>query len=194
MVQPLNFLDYFVLFIGVILLFLYIRSYYGEVEFVKSKIDEQFYLVRKLPDRQEAAELLSTLADDLDALVKHMYAKYPDNQDVKRLYHNFNKNNISEGSPDSNYTSYSVNKGEKIVLCIRQKDEEHTFVEKNVLLYVSIHELGHLMTEEVGHTTTFWENFKFLLREAVEMGIYKKVDYSKQPADFCGIKVSSSVI
>lgn len=190
----LTFLDYFVIFIGLLLLFLYIRSYYGEVEFMKSKNDNQYYLVRKLPDKENAVNLLSSLADDLDTLVKHMYSKYPENEDVKRLYKNFNKNNISEGSPDSSYTSYSVNKGEKIVLCLRQKDEKNSFVEKNVLLYVSIHELGHLMTEEIGHTPTFWDNFKFLLKEAVKIGIYKKVDYSKEPADFCGIKVTSSVI
>ena len=190
----LTFLDYFILFVGILLLFIYVRNYYGEVEYVKSKKDDQFYLVRNLPNKDRAAETLSTLADELDKLVKHMYAKFPDNEDVKRLYKNFNKNNISEGSPESDYTSYSVNKGEKIVLCIRQKDENQSFVDHNVLLYVSIHELGHLMTDEIGHTPKFWENFRFLLREAVDIGIYKKVDYSKQPADFCGIKVSSSVI
>ena len=190
----LTFLDYFVIFIGLLLLFLYIRNYYGEVEYMKSKNDNNYYLVRKLPDKDKAIELISTLAEDLDRLVKHMYSKYPNNPDVKRLYRNFNKNNISEGSPDSSYTSYSVNKGEKIVLCLRQKDENQSFVEKNVLLYVSIHELGHLMTEEIGHTPTFWDNFKFLLKEAVSLGIYKKIDYSKEPADFCGIKVTSSVI
>ena len=190
----LTFLDCFIMFIGIIMLFFYIKSYYGEVEFVKSKKDSQYYLVRKLPDKQQAADLISSLADDLDKLVKHMVAKYPDNPDVKRLYKNFNKNNISEGSPDSGYTSYSVNKGEKIVLCVRQKDEKQSFVERNVLMYVSVHELAHLMTEDIGHTPTFWSNFKFLLTEAVEIKLYKKVDYSKQPAPFCGIKVSSSVI
>jgi len=175
----ITFLDYFVLFIGIIILFLYIKSYYGEVEYVKSKKDNQYYLVRKLPDKENAANLLSQLGDELDKLVKHMMAKYPDNKDVKRLYANFNKNNISEGSPDSSYTSYSVNKGEKIVLCVRQKDEKNSFVDKNVLMYVSVHELAHLMTEEIGHTTTFWTNFKFLLTEAVSIGIYKKVDYAK---------------
>lgn len=190
----LTFLDYFVIFIGLLLLFLYIRNHYGEVEYMKSKNDDNYYLVRKLPDKDQAIELISTLADDLDKLVKHMYSKYPNNDDVKRLYKNFNKNNISEGSPDSHYTSYSVNKGEKIVLCLRQKDENNSFVEKNVLLYVSIHELGHLMTEEIGHTTTFWDNFKFLLEEAISIGLYRKVDYSKEPADFCGIQVTSSII
>jgi predicted metal-dependent hydrolase len=190
----ITFLDYFVLFIGITILGFYIKNYYGEVEYVKSKVDNKFYLVRKLPDKQQAANLISSLADDLDTLVKHMYAKHPLNEDVRRLYLNFNKENISEGAPDSNYTSYSVNKGEKIVLCVRQKDERKSFVEKNVLLYVSIHELAHLITAEVGHTPTFWSNFKFLLTEAVDIGIYTKVDYSKEPADFCGIKVSSSVI
>ena len=80
------------------------------------------------------------------------------------------------------------------MLCLRQKDEEKSFVEKNVLLYVAIHELAHLMTDEIGHTPKFWTNFRFLLTEAVDIGIYVKVDYSKKPADFCGIKVSSSVI
>lgn len=189
----ITFMDYFVLFIALVLIFIYIRNYYGEVEYVKSKTDNQFYLVRKLPDKDKAADVLSKLADELDKLVKHMYAKYPDNADVKLLYGNFNKANISEGAPDSGYTSYSVNKGEKIVLCIRQK-EDNAFVEMNVLLYVSIHELGHLMTDEIGHTPKFWGNFKWLLQEAVDIGIYKKVDYSKKPANFCGIKVSSSVI
>lgn len=190
----LTFLDYFIFFIGIILLFFYIKSFYGEVEYVKSKEDAKYYLVRKLPDKQQAANLLGDLGNDLETLVNHMIAKYPDSEDAKRLFRNFDKNNISEGSPESNYTSYSVNKGEKIVLCLRQKDTNNSFVDKNVLLYVSIHELGHLMTEEIGHTAKFWSNFKLLLTEAVELGIYKKVDYSKAPADFCGIKVTSSII
>jgi hypothetical protein len=86
-----------------------------------------------------------------------------------------------------------VNKGEKIVLCLRQKNTNE-LVAKNVILYVTIHELAHLMTSEVGHTKTFWNNFKFILQEAVDIGIYNKTDYSKEPAKYCGIKITSSVI
>ena len=189
----ITFLDYFIMFLALVLLFFYIKKQFGEVEYVKSKTDD-YFLVRKLPDNKQAADLLGELGNSLEQLVNHMIAMYPDDADVKRLHRNFDKNSISEGSPESNYTSYSVNKGEKIVLCLRQKDEAKSFVEKNVLLYVSIHELAHLMTEEVGHTPKFWTNFKFLLTEAVDIGIYKKVDYSQHPADFCGIKVSSSVL
>ena len=34
--------------------------------------------------------------------------------------------------------------------------------------FVALHELSHVMTVSVGHTQEFWENFKFLLKEAVD--------------------------
>lgn len=190
----ITFLDFFIIFVIIIILFLYIKSYYAEVTYVKSKIDNRNYLVRKLPDSQQAADFLASISVDLQKLVKYLVATYPDNDNIKRLYKNFNPDNISEGSPYSGYTSYSVNKGERIILCIRQNDEKGTFVDKNVALYVSIHELAHLATESIGHEPDFWANFKFILQEAVNIGIYTKVDFAKDPQPFCGIKVSSSVI
>jgi len=61
-------------------------------------------------------------------------------------------------------------------------------------MYVAIHELAHLMTKEVGHTTTFWQNFKFLLQEAITINIYKDYDFNKKPKDYCGIKITSSIL
>jgi len=40
-------------------------------------------------------------------------------EDMRRLYKNFNPEAFSETTPDAKYTSYSVNKGEKIVFCLR---------------------------------------------------------------------------
>ena len=54
-------------------------------------------------------------------------------------------------------------------------------IDENTLAFVAIHELGHVMTESVGHTKEFWQNFKFLLKDAVKLGIYKPVDYKKNP-------------
>jgi len=189
----MEFMDYFVIFVLVVILYFYVKKYYGEVEQVKSEKDNKKYLVRKLPDSKKAAEILATLCADSTKLIKHMMAKYPDNEAVKRLYDNFSPDDISEGSPDSGYTSYSINKT-SIVLCLRQKDEKNTFADMNVIRYVLYHELAHLMTESVGHTKEFWDNFKFLLGEAVEIGVYTKIDYATNPMQYCGIRVSSSVI
>lgn len=183
--------EIFVIFIMVVILLLYIKHHYGEVEYVKAN-DNKSYLVRNLDDKQEAANFLADITVDLQKLVQHMMAKYPDNEDAQRLYKNFNPASISEGSVDSGYTSYSINKGEKIILCIRQKDK--SFVPKNTIMYVAIHELGHLMTNEIGHTDTFWKNFKFLLNEAIDQKLYVHDNYKENPQDYCGIKITSTIL
>lgn len=188
----LPFAELFVIFIMIMILLIYLYNHYGEVEYVKSNIDNREYLVCNLPNKDQAADLLAEVTRDLNHLVNHFMAKYPNDADAIRLYKNFNPNSISEGNSNSGYTSYSINKGEKIVLCIRQKDQ--SFVDKNTILYVGIHELGHLMTEDVGHTQNFWDNFKRLLNEAVELRTYIKTDYASKPLDYCGIKITNSVI
>lgn len=176
----------------VFVVLMFVRNQYSEVEYVKSGVDNRVYLVRKFPDSQKAADFLAEINIRLSKLVKHMMAKHPDNKDVEQLYKNFNPDAVSEGSVDSGYTSYSVNKGEKLILCIRQRDG--SFVDKNIVMYVAIHELAHIMTSEIGHTPTFWSNFKILLNEAIAMGLYHKVDYNSKPQDYCGIKITNSVV
>lgn len=190
----MTFLDFFIIFIIIIILFLYIKNYYAEVTYVKSKLDGRNYLVRKLPDRQKAADYLASLNKDSLKLIIHLTAKYPNKSEIKRLFENFNPDNLSEGSAQSGYTSYSVNKGERIIMCIRQKDAEDSFVDKNTVMYVMCHELSHLATESVGHDQEFWDNFKFILTEAVDIGIYTKIDFEKSPAKYCGINITSSII
>jgi hypothetical protein len=190
----MRFIEYFFIFVIIILLFFYLKNHYAEVTYVKSSIDGMNYLVRRLPDKQQAADTLAKLGNDMEKLIKHLLAKYPDNKDVKRMYENFNKKNMSESSPDSGYTSYSVDKGKRLVLCLRQKNSLNTFVNYNDLIYTVTHELIHTGVTDIGHTPHFWNQFRFVLTEAVELGIYKKIDYAKNPADFCGIKITSSVI
>ena len=48
------------------------------------------------------------------------------------------------------------------------------------------------MTESVGHTKEFWQNFKFLLKNAVKIGIYKPVDYKNKPKNYCGMKITDN--
>lgn len=188
----MSFLEFFVIFIMTIILVMYIQNHYGEVEYIKSSVDNQQYLVRKMEDKEAAANYLASVNKDLIKLVQHMMAKYPNDERVQRLYNNFNPEAVSEGSVESGYTSYSVNKGEKLILCIRQKDK--SFVEKNVILYVAIHELAHIMTSEIGHTQSFWNNFKFILQEAIDIKVYRRVDFNMHPQEYCGIQITNSII
>ena len=164
----------------------------NEVIYVKSNIDNNEYLVRNLEDKNLAADMLAKLRGKLEKICEIMKNKYPDDESVSRMNDRFNSENITESGKNNQYTSYSVNKGEKVVFCIRQKDEDESIVDENTLTFVAIHELAHIMTKSVGHTPEFWSNFKRLLKEAVEQNLYVKENYSSNPKEYCGIKVSDS--
>lgn len=65
--------------------------------------------------------------------------------------------------------SYTINK-QKIFLCL--KDEKNEYYETNMLLYVLLHEISHVICDEVGHTEKFSKIFDELLKEAEKMNIY----------------------
>lgn len=67
--------------------------------------------------------------------------------------------------------SYTINK-KRIHLCL--KDENGHYYDKNMLKYVTIHELAHVMCDEVGHTEKFYSIFNELLDKAHKRGIYDK--------------------
>jgi predicted metal-dependent hydrolase len=190
----MNKIEIVVIFVIVVITLFYIQKKYMEVEYVISDIDNTRYLVQNKEDKDKAANMLAKLNKKIRKLLKHLEKKDPENEDIKRLVSNYNVDNISEGTEDINYTSYSVNKGEKIVFCLRERDGTDKFVNDNVLMYVATHELGHLMTKEIGHTDMFWKNFKYLLNEAVKINVYKKIDYSESPTEYCGINIKSSII
>lgn len=183
---------------GFLTVFYLKHNYYNEVDYVLSSVDNRYYIVKSMDNKQDAADLLAKLNLKLITLVNHVRdmksTKKVTDEDRQRLYANFNPDNISEGSYDTGYTSYSINKGEKIIMCLRSKNNPSELVKLNVLMYVAIHELSHLMTKEVGHPKIFWHNFKFLLKEAVKLKLYKKVQFSDNPVDYCGIKIKSSII
>ncbi len=168
------------------------ESYNNEVTLIKSTVDGNDYLVRNRDDKQEASDRLARIRQNLEKIIESMKTKYPNDESILRMEKNFRPDNISESGKSSQYTSYSVNKGDKIVFCIRQKDKDETFVDENVITFVAIHELAHVMSKSIGHTEEFWTNFKRLLNEAILIGVYKKENYTENPKDYCGIKVTDS--
>jgi hypothetical protein len=160
---------------------------------VTSQVDGRAYMVQPMNDQQDAADLLASINLRLVELVQHMMARYGLNDpDVERMFKRYDPSTVSEGPVENGTTSYSVNKGENIVLCIRQKSGE--FVPINTLMYVAIHEIAHIMTPTVGHTPSFWTNFRFLLTEAMSIGLYTRTDFDGRPEDYCGIQITSSVV
>jgi predicted metal-dependent hydrolase len=162
---------------------------------VKSNVDGKTYRVRDMADKQEAADLLAKLRLKLTTLCDHLEKKYPDKMQVRQIVTNFRSdpNRFLEATPDAAHTSYSVNKGEEIHLCLRQRSAgDESLVNENVMTFVALHELAHVCTESVGHGPDFWNNFGWLLREAEALGVYKYTDFQAQPVTYCGVSITDS--
>jgi predicted metal-dependent hydrolase len=186
--------DSIIIFFIIFFTTFYIKEHFTEVEYVKSNIDNKKYLVRTGHDNKKTANLLAKMNIKLTKLRDILERDYPDDKRSKRVKMNYDSNSLSEGTENKKYTSYSVNKGEKIVFCLRMRDKTNRLVDENTLTYVAIHELGHLATKEIGHDDVFWNNFKWLLQIAVDNDLYNYVNYSLNPQQYCGLMISSNVL
>jgi len=177
--------------LGLVAKIFYDKQYAG-IEYVQSSVDNKKYLVRKMPDNKRAADLLANIRLKLVKLCDYLELTESNNKDVYRLIKRFNSENITESAPTEKYTSYSVNKGQKIVFCLRSRDEKQKLIDENIMMFVALHELAHIMTKSVGHTDEFWDNFRYLLKKAIKIAVYKEVDFEKKPVDYCGTKITNS--
>ena len=161
---------------------------------VRSKLDGNTYNVQNLPDQQEACERMAKIRANLEKLVEH-YKSDPSamaDPRVKIMVDRFNPANMVENDVDADTTSYSENKGEVIVVCLRDKRHPYPFADENTVMFVLLHEMAHLMTTTIGHTPEFWTNFKRILQDAIQCGIYTQVNYSRQPTPYCGMTITDS--
>jgi len=163
--------------------------------YVTSSIDGKSYKVRDMPDKQQAADLMAKLRIKLMKLCEALERKYPDKPQVKQMVHNFRADpeRFIEATPDSEHTSSTVNKGESIHMCLRQRDgPDESLVDENVMMFVALHEFAHICTESIGHGPDFWNNFGWILKEAEGMGLYRYTDFSAHPVGYCGVHITDS--
>lgn len=173
-------------------LFLKYEAESADLTYVTSTVDGRQYLVQNVPDKQKGADMLAQVRANLTKIVDYLKENYIADERVQRLVSKFNPDVISESIPNSSYTSYSVDKGKKIVFCLRSKDEKRELTDMNTIMFVAIHELAHIMTKSVGHTEEFWSNMRYLLKKGIKIGVYKPHDYKNNPVRYCSMLISDS--
>ena len=186
----LDFTSFFITSILLTTLYIHLENKNKDLEYVKSSVDGRKYLVRNLPDKKDAANMIATVRGNLVKLAQELKKKNQGNIDIERMINNFNPNNIVESEKNNKYTSYSINKGEKTVYCMRSRDDTNKLVEINTMMFVALHELAHTMSKSIGHTKEFWDNFRILLRNAIKLNIYKRVNYNEKPVKYCGVEIT----
>jgi len=191
-----EFLSIITLIISIIV---FIKLGRKEVIYVSSDIDNRKYLVRDLPDKTEVANLLAMIRTRIIYLTEYLMLHKADKDYVDfkpyikrlndRIYHTL----ISESSPYSSYTSYSVNIGEQLVFCVRSKNDNGLH-DLNLVMYVALHEISHIACPEDGHTFLFRRIFEFFAQTAIDRHLYNKIPFELDPAEYCGITITDSVV
>ena len=193
------------IYIIIILIFVIVFNFYNNYLenadlLIIEGIDGMNYYVRNNNDKNEAAGILCELRQVIKKLINFIEENNSNDKEYKIYKENINliKNKIDfvkfkETPKTSNYTSYSVNKGEELFLCIRSKktNEIHDI---NDLLYVAIHEIAHIGCPEIGHTNLFFKINLYLLKKAVEFNLYKYDNYNNNPREYCGIDLNNTIL
>lgn len=182
--------------------------------FESIKVGSNSYKVHEdLINPKLAAETMDSLNTYAHRLIKKLNEKYnhdsrgidiikPEYRDIVingiiDLTKNFKTANMEENIPERSGgdTSYVIDKGDVFAMCLRDPKKNNLVDvanDMNELKFVLIHEMAHLFTTTFGHDKLFWNNFKFILQEAVELGIYTPVNYKVDKQPYCGIVISYS--
>jgi predicted metal-dependent hydrolase len=187
---------YLIILIFFILIFIFLNK--NNLVYIEGQNGLKF-LINEDTDKQNKIKLLSKIIENMYKLKNYMVYninKFPEYKEyINQLNENFTekRTTIYETDPTSDLTSFSVNKGEELSICLKSKKtgELHDI---NLLMYVVIHEMAHFACPDVGHGLLFKKIFKKFIEEAININLYKKVDYSEHPVEYCGMTLSSSII
>ena len=186
--------------ISIIIIFIYILYLINKNKLTLVEANNNVkFMVYNDKNKVESANLLATLVDRMYKLRNNLinnkknYQEYEQYIDLLEKNFNNERTYIYENIPDSDLTSYTINKGEELSICLKSKTTGN-FHDINLLMYVAIHEMAHMACPEIGHDDLFKKIFLFLTEEAIRMGLYKKIDYQMYNAEYCGMILSSSIV
>jgi predicted metal-dependent hydrolase len=186
--------------ISIIIIFIYILYFIkkNRLTLVEANNNVKF-MVYNDKNKVESANLLATLVDRMYKLRNNLinnkknYQEYEQYIDLLEKNFNNERTYIYENIPDSDLTSFTINKGEELGFCLKSKITGK-FHNINLLMYVAIHEMAHMACPETGHGDLFKRVFLFLTEKAIDMELYIKINYEINNVEYCGMILSSSIV
>lgn len=151
--------------------------------------DGRSYRVRNTAQKQETATALARVNEKVLKFIDRLVAEGDDEHRgmALRLKARYRPDRLSEGRIDRRYTSYTLNKGEQLVLCLRSRDHRDQIYDDNLIFYVTLHELAHIGSVGENHNDEFHRNFRYIIRKASDWNLFQQV---KQKFHYCGMDVN----
>jgi len=161
-------------------------------EFKKIQHNGKFFeVLDEMNNQGKAVRFLEKIDRRISHFVKHLEEKHHNDKRIKR-FSKLKHRKIIEPELIKGTSSYTINKGEILAFCVRLKHNNTIFHDEEILDFVIIHELAHVISKSIGHTREWLSNFKFLLQSLAESNLYIPVDYSKKNDNYCGVKVTNN--
>ena len=154
---------------------------------VRSDLTGSRYRVKVGPDAQEVADRLAYMELRIKRFLALARDYAPGDRRLLNIARRWN-GTLSE-TPHDKDVAYSVAK-DAISLCVRSADGR--LESENTTMFVLVHELAHIATDEYGHSREFWANMRFLLELAEATGAYVYQDFDAQLVSYCGHALASS--
>jgi len=168
--------------------------------------------VREGPYKQRKADLLAFIKMKLTILVEALRkdSQYNMTTPILRLLSNWDRGvSIKEIGNMESDAAYVINK-QHMAFCLQDgpglgKPVKTTSLEDtNLITYVCIHELAHMMSDETGHGSEFVLNFKFLLEysENIEYTdpftnkvepLYIPLNMLNTSDNYCGVPLTNAI-
>ena len=133
-----SFLNFFTVGIVAVIGLMFYEKKTNDLTYVQSSKDGRKYLVRNLQDKDNAANLMAKIRENLVTMRDHLSKERLSDPRVTRLLRKFNPDNMMETPKGSKHTSYSINKGEKLVFCMRSKDSVEQLIDFKYDYFCSI--------------------------------------------------------
>ena len=177
---------------------------YDGTEHIRSVIDNKLYKVRSTKGKETKANLLALMNLKLNTIVKSLEkSEYSKNLNVRRLISNWDRGvSIKEIGKLETDAAYVINK-QYMSFCLPE-DTSSSIDNLNLMTYVGIHELSHIMSNETGHGNEFVKNFEFLLNYSKGLKyfdsmandylpVYIQLDKLNTPDNYCGVPLINSI-
>jgi len=154
---------------------------------VTSRLNGKTYQVRRLPGAQEVADRLCQLERSLRRMMRRARDMLPADPRLLAIKARWN-GTLREARP-GNDIAYSISK-DAVYVCVR--DAAGRLGDLNTCMFVLLHELAHVATDEWGHPPQFWANMQFMLEVAERTGYYTYQSFEGAHVTYCGRHISSS--
>lgn len=149
----------------------------------------KLYRVNNAPGAAEVAARLALLEARARAFLADAERRAPGDARLANIRERWD-GTLSETPVGSADVAYSVGKG-AISLCVRGPGGGVEGL--NTSMFVLLHELAHVATDQYGHSSDFWDNMRFLLELADASGAYEYQRFEAGPPQaYCGTPLTSS--